>query len=121
VLVVGDEQRRVLLRERRGLQDQRHVLRQPLVTGGDGAVVRVVAQVRRNERVVGRGRRRRQVGGEGAVGDILAALGARSDVVVIDERIVLLGIGIRVAGEARRGHGLLVRLPGATGGGDAVG
>src|SRR5205814_5206376 len=52
VLVVGDEEDRFLLRERRGLQDHRHVLRQPLVTGGDGAVVRVVAEVRRDERVV---------------------------------------------------------------------
>src|SRR5207244_7740053 len=91
VLVVGDEEGRLLLRERRGLQDRRHIVRQPLVTGGDGAVVRVVAEVRSNERVVRRGRRRRQVGGKSARGDDVVALGAGPDVVEIDEWIVLLG------------------------------
>src|SRR3989442_2568764 len=37
------------------------------------------------------------------------------DVVVVDERVVLLDVRGRVADEAGRGHRLLVRLPGAAG------
>ena len=58
----------------------------------------------------------REVGAELREWDDVRRTAARvaADVVVVDERIVLLHVWIGVADEAARGHAFHVRLPGAT-------
>ena len=52
---------------------------------------------------------------------VLAARSVRSNRIKVDERVVLLGIWIRITQVAMPGHGLLVGLPGASAGLDQVG
>src|SRR5207253_1779988 len=113
ILIPGQREQRALLSKSRRAENRRYLLPQPRITGLDRAVVHVAAHVWRDERVVGRRRRRLKIGCKLTVGNDVALAAARivTDVVEVNERIVLLGIWIAVADEACRRHRLLVGLP----------
>ena len=92
--IPGHNEDRPRRRERLGLQDQRHLARQPLVARRDGAVVHVIEKVGRDEREVRSGGRRHQIRRQLCerhdVGT--SSLDVAGDVFVVQERVVPYGV-----------------------------
>src|SRR6266536_6658987 len=104
-LVVGDEQHAVLLPGWRG-QDLRHYALEPRIASADGAIMGIVAHIRRNPGEV-RDDACRQILCKLRKGHYLvAAHRVEPDVVVIDERVMFLHVFglVVIAYETRAGH-----------------
>ena len=123
-LVPGDGKQRWGGPERRRTQDLWHHSREPRVSGRHRAVVHVVAQVGRDERVVGGRAHPREVRGQARERHHMALAPGRvvEDVPVVEERHVPGRVerGVR-RGESRRRDALCIGLPGQAGSLEAVG